>query len=163
MRAESIHRKIVTLFCFPPAIIILPTARSDILKPSVSPRSIHQSSQHQPVLCADSFFYCLCLATALFHLFSPSPTKLCLPVGREASWEGRAGQVGEGEGEQLVLWQDPRGSLVLMQGRSSLAHGDYSFLTTPGAPTCRCQGKMLWGDKERVKQRGTVVARRADS
>lgn len=48
MRAESIHRKIVTLFCFPPAVIILPAARSDILKPSMQAFPAQPQLQPQP-------------------------------------------------------------------------------------------------------------------
>lgn len=109
MRAESIHRKIVTLFCFPPAIIILPSARSDILKPSVPPRA----SSIPPAQPAAAFLliHFALGATALLYLF--------LPISRPAeppSWGGQdkggsrsIGSIGLGVSQQRLRLPCPWG------------------------------------------------------
>lgn len=137
MRAESIHRKIVTLFCFPPAIIILPSARSDILKPSVPPRA----SSIPPAQPAAAFLliHFSLGATALLYLFLPISHPAEPPGwgGQDKGSSRSIGSIGLGVSAEAASplpvgraavghpWEMPRGGTrrVMRRGQSTASRG----------------------------------------
>lgn len=64
MRAESIHRQIVTLFCFLPAIITQPATLPDILKPDATSTKVFLPAPVYPFTSCWFILYSFCSATS---------------------------------------------------------------------------------------------------